>query len=78
MKKHADKKAYQVITMQPSIKMPYHASRFFTEGSRQIDFAGDQLSLGEDFGSLQEVRSAVEWLVDQLGGKVKWELEDEQ
>ena len=34
---------------------------------------GDQVCLGEDFVSLEDAREGVAWLVDQLGGKVKWE-----
>lgn len=35
--------------------------------------SGDQASFGKDFGSLQELRTAIQWYVDQLGGTVKWE-----
>ena len=67
-----EKKAYEIILEQPPIKFPYKVSRLFAEGSRQIDFAGDQLSLGEDYVTLNEARDGIEWLVDQLGGTVKW------
>lgn len=66
------KKAYQILKDQPAIEMPWDVGRFFVEGSRHIEFAGDQLSLGEDYGNLEELRYVVEWLADQLGGKVEW------
>ena len=67
-----NKKAIEIMLDQPSIVMPHNVMRFFVDGSRQIDFAGNQASLGEDFGDLSEIRVALDWLVDQFGGKVKW------
>lgn len=39
---------------------------------------GDQLSVGKDhdYGSVTEFRIAVEWLVNELGGEVKWKKEN--
>lgn len=36
---------------------------------------GNQIEIGKDndFASLNEARIALEWLVTQLGGKVKWQ-----
>lgn len=66
------KKAIDLIGSTPPIKFPHNVSRFFIGGPHSIEFASEQASFGEDYGSLTELRSAVEWLVDQLGGKVKW------
>lgn len=44
------------------IEVPYHVWTCF----------GDQASLGEDAKSLDELRKAIEWYVEQLDGKVKW------
>lgn len=67
-----EKKAIDLIGSQPSIKFPWHVGRFFVDGSRQIDFSNDQASLGEDFGTLDELREVLNWLVDQFGGKITW------
>lgn len=59
---------------EPSkLDVPWHVWRFIGNNSKQIDLAGDQACLGGDFGTLQELRTAVEWYVKQLGGQVKWE-----
>lgn len=53
--------------------MPYNAWTFFN--SKQLSLAGDQVSLTDDgdYKSLDDARQACEWLVSQLGGKIKWE-----
>lgn len=71
-----EKKAYEIVVKQPSIKFPWHVGRYFADNSRQIDFSGEELSFGEDYGTLDQVRTAVEWLVDQLGGTVKWKKQN--
>jgi hypothetical protein len=57
------------------IEVPWHVWTKFGSQNKLITLAGDQASLGAeaDFGSLQELRTAVEWYVSQLGGKVKWD-----
>lgn len=65
-------KAIDVLVEQEPIEFPYYVMRFFVDGNRKITFAGDQLSIGEDYGTKDEIRDALGWLVDQLGGKVKW------
>ena len=54
-------------------KMPYNTWTFFN--SKQLSIAGDQVSLTDDgdYKSIEEAREACDWLVGQLGGKVKWE-----
>lgn len=66
------KKAHKKMKYVEPIKMPYNVMRFFVEGSREITFANDQASLGEDYGTIEELRDVVEWLADQFGGKVEW------
>lgn len=41
----------------------------------QITLWGNQIEIGKDndFASLNETRYALEWLVNELGGKVKWQ-----
>jgi len=66
-------KIKEQLKLQKNIEVPYHVWRMFGKDCRVILMAGDQASFGEDFGSLQELRSAIQWYVEQLGGKVKWE-----
>lgn len=54
------------------IEVPYHVWTCFGKDSKSILLAGDEASLGGDYKSLEELRSAIEWYVNQLGGKVKW------
>lgn len=68
-------KLKEQLKLQKDIEVPFHVWRMFGQNSKVISMAGNQASLGEDFGSLQELRTAIEWYVEQLGGKVKWEKE---
>ncbi len=67
-----ERKAINLINSQPSINFPWRVGRFFVDGGRQITFANDQASFGEDYGTVNELRIAIEWLVIQFGGTVKW------
>lgn len=66
------KKAYQLMRDIKPVEMPYNVWRFFTNCDKQITFASEQASFGEDYGDIKEIRTAIEWFVDQFGGKVKW------
>lgn len=57
------------------IEVPWHVWTKFGEGSKKISMQGNLASLTNDgdYGNLEELRRAVEWYVDQLGGEVKWE-----
>jgi hypothetical protein len=54
------------------VEVPWRVWTKFGENSKKVFIHGDQLCLGEDYGNLEEVRSAIAWYVEQLGGKVKW------
>lgn len=66
-------KLNQQLKLQKNIEVPYHVWRMFGDQCKFITLAGSQASLGEDYGSREELRKAIEFYVDQLGGKVKWE-----
>lgn len=67
------KTAIEALRKAPKdIPAPWEVRRFFP-GKLIISFAGEQATLGEDFGSAAELRKAIEWLVHQFGGKVKWD-----
>ena len=53
-------------------EIPFHVRRLFRDDSFEIEIFGDQLCFGEDYVSLKEAREGMEWIVNQLGGKVKW------
>lgn len=55
------------------IQVPFNHWRLLGTASHTLDIAGDQISLGEDFASLQDAQNAIAWYAEQLGGKVKWE-----
>lgn len=66
-------KLKEQLKLQKDIEVPFDVWRMFGKNCKVISMSGDQASLGEDFGSLQELRTAIQWYVDQLGGTVKWE-----
>lgn len=51
--------------------VPWEVRRLFSEGLR-IGISNEQVSFGGDYEDVGGARRALEWLVDQLGGKVKW------
>lgn len=55
-----------------TIDVPWHFGRFFN--SKELSLLGSDLCMAEeaDYGSIQECRQAVEFYVEQLGGKVTW------
>ena len=69
---------YQAIQkIGTEIEIPFYSvSRIIHgAGERRVSITGDQIDLGgtdSDFASLAECRAAIEWYVEQLGGKVQW------
>lgn len=56
-----------------TVEVPFDVWRMFgNETGRSIELLGEQISLGEDYGSLEECRNAIAWYVEQLGGTVEW------
>jgi len=60
------------------IKVPWHVWTKFHTSPVEVQFWGNQINLspesGEspDFATLEELRDAVQWYVEQLGGQVVW------
>jgi hypothetical protein len=55
------------------IEVPFEVKRVI--GGHRMSIMGEQVSIGSDdcdFVSVSEAREALEWYVNQLGGKVKW------
>jgi hypothetical protein len=55
--------------------VPYHVWTSF-EGeylqNNGIQIMGDQVCLGGDYKSVEEIQESLKWLVEQFGGKVDW------
>lgn len=66
-------KLKQLLERQKDVEVPFHVWTVFGEKAKGIFIAGDQASLGEDYKTLEQLRAAIDWYADQLGGKVKWE-----
>ena len=66
------KKAYQLMKEVKPVEIPYNVWRMFDQVTKEVHFANEQVSLGGDYCTLEEVREAIEWYVDQFNGKVKW------
>lgn len=66
------KKLIEQIKLQKDIEVPFHTWRFFGSSCKRINLAGEQASFGEDYGNVEELRKAIEFYVEQLGGKVNW------
>jgi hypothetical protein len=56
-------------------EVPWSVWTCFWDRKPSIDFAGHQASfgIGTDYKNKEEFRKALEWLVDQFGGTVKWD-----
>jgi len=65
-------KLVEQLKLQKNIEVPFNVWRFFGTESKVILIGGDQASFGEDFGTKEELRKAIEFYVEQLGGKVTW------
>ena len=63
------------LRLQHDIEVPYNVWRMFgtKEKTGTITLSGNQACFGEDYGTLPELRAAIEWYADQLGGKINWE-----
>lgn len=68
---------YQAIQkIGTEVSIPFNVWRILGHRNQKIiSIFGDDISFGEDFGSLEEVRAAISWYAEQMGGKVKWEKE---
>jgi hypothetical protein len=60
------------LSTYEDIEVPYEVWTCFGENCKHIRTFGDQATLGEDFATLEQLRAAIDWYADQLGGKVKW------
>lgn len=68
-------KIIEQIKLQKDIKVPWYVWRLIGTDAKIITLAGKQVSLttNGDFGSICELRKAITWYVEQLGGTVKWD-----
>lgn len=54
------------------VEVPFHVWALFGEKQKSISIVGSDISLGEDYATLEGCRAGVQWYVEQLGGTVKW------
>jgi len=78
MKNQKRPPAYKLLLeIPPPVEIPYNVWTKLGIPNKDIAyiaFNGEQLQLGEgDFCTLEELRSATEWLVNQLGGAITWQ-----
>jgi len=57
-------------------EVPWEHARFLD--TKYFDVSGADISISNagDFGSIQQVRAAVGYVVNQLGGTVKWSVDE--
>ena len=67
MKTIADK-----VKENKPIEVPYHVWRFLGENSKTVLISSEQVSIGEDSGTVEEIQKALEWYITQFNGKVTW------
>ncbi len=62
-----------------AVDVPYNVWNTFGDDRnvKQINYnSWGEVCLGGDYKSIPEARKTIEWYVNQLGGKVKWEKEN--
>jgi hypothetical protein len=68
-------KIKEQLKLQKDIEVPWHVWTKFGACAKKVSLHGNQVSLTNeaDFANLEELRRAIEWYADQLGGKIKWD-----
>jgi hypothetical protein len=68
-------KIKEQLELQKDIEVPWHVWTKFGNCAKKVSLHGNQVSLTNeaDFANLEELRRAIEWYADQLGGKIKWD-----
>jgi hypothetical protein len=55
------------------VEVPWNVWRLFGTQQQRINIVdSNEISLGEDYATLEEARTAIKFYVEQFGGKVKW------
>ncbi len=55
------------------VEVPWKVLRLFPDNFTHISLSSNDISLGGDYGSLQENREALSWLIEQFGGTATWQ-----
>jgi hypothetical protein len=67
---------YQAIQkIGSTVEVPFNVSRLVQgSGHKRLEIVNTMVGLGgeADWAELDEVRGALQWYVEQLGGEVKW------
>ena len=56
--------------------IPWFVWTAFWDKSPFFNIIGDQVTFDGDYKTLQEMRNALDWMVDQFGGEVTWSEEE--
>lgn len=65
-------KVKEQLKLQQNIDVPHGVWTIFGDQCKEIRMMGDQACFGEDYASLEQLRAAIDWYAEQLGGQVKW------
>ncbi len=67
-------KIIEQVKLQEDIEVPWHVWTKFGQSAKRITVMGRQVALTDegDFGTIEELREALGFYVEQLGGTVKW------
>jgi hypothetical protein len=73
----AKMKLKEQLKLQKDIEVPWNVWTKFGENAKFISVHGNQASLTNtaDYANMEELRAALGWYVDQLGGSIQWEKE---
>ena len=67
-------KIIEQVKLQEDIEAPWHVWTKFGQSAKRITVMGRHIALTDegDFGTIEELREAIGFYVEQLGGTVKW------
>ena len=67
-------KIHEQVLLQKDLETPAPVWKAFGSGAKKVLLSGSQASLHDDgdYMTVPELREAIEWYVDQLGGEVVW------
>lgn len=63
----------QIQAVQHRFKLPFDFWRLACESAKEIEIMGNQITMGQDYLTLEEARGAFDEVVAELGGTITWE-----
>ena len=74
-RKKSKLKLHEIIDFPDSVNVPFYASCVFPDNFGVFKGAEKTVGFGGDYVSMKELRKSLEWLADQLNGKITWKNE---